>query len=74
MRDAKLGIPWTDEMREKMEGKTISLETIAKIVAKTTGQKRSEETKIKMNLQDLKESPIINPIIYLVLTKISILI
>ena len=58
MRDAKLGIPWTDEMREKMEGKTISLETIAKIVAKTTGQKRSEETKIKMKGRKCSEEAI----------------
>ena len=48
------GIPITEEQREKNRiaatGKKRSAEAIAKAVAKQLGQKRSEETKLKMSL------------------------
>jgi len=48
------GIPITEEQREKNRiaatGKKRSAEAIAKAVAKQFGQKRSEETKLKMSL------------------------
>ena len=47
------GVPITEEQREKNRiaatGKKRSAEAIAKTVAKQTGQKRSEETKLKMS-------------------------
>lgn len=57
------GIPITEEQREKNRkaalGKTFSAETIAKIVAKTRGQKRTQETKdaISKSLIGLKRGP-----------------
>jgi len=48
------GVPITEEQREKNRiaatGKKRSAEAIAKTVAKQLGQKRSEETKLKMSL------------------------
>jgi uncharacterized protein (DUF1697 family) len=57
------GIPITEEQREKNRqaalGKTFSAETIAKIVAKTRGQKRTQETKdaISKSLIGLNRGP-----------------